>query len=87
MVPSSNEEAGHGHPWLNDPGLRYLAILDDGAFGDLDDPTRALIADELAWLLKAQLELTRVQLGEGRLPVDVVVCSETVGGVVPSEPG
>lgn len=62
----------------NDPGLRYLAILDDGAFGDLDDRTRRLVADELEWLLDAQLELMRDQLGGKGLPVEVIVRSGDV---------
>lgn len=62
----------------DDVGLRYLAILDDGAFGDIDPGTRRLVADELEWLLNAQLELTRDQLGRRDLPVDVVVRSGDV---------
>lgn len=54
-------------------GLRYLAVLDDGSFADLDGDTLDLVADELRWLLDAQLELTKRQLGAESLIVEVVV--------------
>ncbi len=54
-------------------GLRYLAVLDDDHFADLDDATMAVVTDELRWLLDAQLELTRSQLGAEGLIVEVVV--------------
>lgn len=54
-------------------GLRYLAVLDDDHFADLDDKMLALVTDELRWLLDAQLELTRDQLGADGLTVEVVV--------------
>ncbi|MCP5033979.1 MAG: hypothetical protein GY939_19430, partial [Actinomycetia bacterium] len=44
-------------------GLRYLAVLDDEHFADLDDNMLALVTEELRWLIDAQLELTRRQLG------------------------
>lgn len=47
-----------------DAGLVYLAILDDGAFGDIERSMLELAKDELAWLLDAQLELTRQQTGD-----------------------
>lgn len=62
----------------HEPGMRYLAILDQDAFGDLDDTMKRLVADELEWLLEAQLELTRDQLGAEHFPVDVVVRSGDV---------
>ncbi|MEM9135072.1 MAG: hypothetical protein AAF962_15160 [Actinomycetota bacterium] len=54
-------------------GLRYLAVLDDGSFADLDDNTLDLVADELRWLLEAQLELTKRQLDAADLIVEVLV--------------
>jgi hypothetical protein len=53
--------------------LVYLAVLDDQTFADLDHSMLALLADELAWLLDAQTELTRAELGAGDLPLDVWV--------------
>ena len=44
-------------------GLRYLAVLDDEHFADIDDNLLAVVSDELRWVLDAQLELTRNQLG------------------------
>ena len=54
-------------------GLRYLAVLDDGNFADLDGDTLDLVADELRWLLDAQLEMTKRQLDAEDLIVEVVV--------------
>ena len=54
-------------------GLRYLAVLDDDHFADLDRYMLQLVIDELEWLLDTQLELTRNQLGAEDLAVDVVV--------------
>lgn len=68
MADETNDEAG----------LRYLAILDDAHFADLAGRTRGLVADELEWLLDAQLELTRSQLGANDFPIDVVVRSGDV---------
>ncbi|MEL7207651.1 MAG: hypothetical protein AAGK32_05390 [Actinomycetota bacterium] len=65
------------------PGLRYLAILDDGNFGDLDEPTIRIVTDELRWLLDTQVDLTRHQVGAADLPVEVVVRrGDVVEGVV-----
>lgn len=44
-----------------DASLRYLAILDHGAFDGIDDAMKALIADELTWLLETQIDLARRQ--------------------------
>lgn len=54
-------------------GLRYLAVLDDDHFADLDESLLAVVTDELAWLLQAQLTLTCRQLDVPNLPVEVVV--------------
>lgn len=54
-------------------GLVYLAILDDGSFGDIDAAMLELAREELAWLLDAQLELTRSQTGLDEVAVRVVV--------------
>lgn len=54
-------------------GLVYLAILDDSAFGDIDDTMLDLARQELAWLLDAQLELTRSQTNLDDVPVRVLV--------------
>ena len=54
-------------------GLVYLAILDDAAFGDIDDSMLDLAREELAWLLDAQLELTRSQTNLEDVPVRVLV--------------
>ena len=54
-------------------GLAYLAILDDSAFGDIDTVMLELAREELAWLLEAQLDLTRSQADLGDLSVRVVV--------------
>lgn len=59
----------------NDQGrpLVYLAVLDDGHFSDLDHSMIAIVADELEWLLDAQIDLTKNQLGAGDLKVRLVV--------------
>ncbi len=44
-----------------DASLRYLAILDDGAFAGIDAGMKSVIADELAWLLETQIDLARRQ--------------------------
>ena len=54
-------------------GLVYLAILDDASFGDIDTAMLELAREELAWLLDAQLELTRSQTELDDLAVRVVV--------------
>jgi len=53
--------------------LLYLAILDDAGFADLDDSFLAVVKDELEWLLEAQLEVTKTQLGAEDLPVRVLI--------------
>ena len=68
------DEAGTANPGAgDDPGLRYLAVLDDAHFADLDRTMLGLVVEELQWLLDAQLELTRHQLGAPDLPIEVVV--------------
>lgn len=58
--------------------LAYLAILDDGAFGDIEPAMLELASDELSWLLDAQLDLTRRQTNLDDVPVRVVVRSGDV---------
>ncbi len=58
--------------------LLYLAILDDGTFGDVEEVMLGLAKDELSWLLDAQLELTKRQTGLQDVPVRVVVRSGDV---------
>ncbi len=53
--------------------LRYLAVLDDEHFSDLDRQMTELVSDELFWLLSAQIELTRSQLGVADLAVEIEV--------------
>jgi hypothetical protein len=66
------------HARDTDRGLLYLAILDDSTFGDLDDATLELAKDELAWLLDAQLDLTKSQTSAEELSVRVLVRSGDV---------
>ncbi len=54
-------------------GLLYLAILDDAHFADLDGAFLAVVKDELEWLLDAQLNVSKTQLGIEGLPVRVVI--------------
>ena len=58
---------------VGERGLRYLAVLDDKHFSDLDPSMLRLVSDELEWLLETQLELTKSQLGVDDLAVDIVV--------------
>lgn len=53
--------------------LIYLAVLDDGHFADLDSSIIDVLLDELDWLLDAQLELTKEQLGADELDVRRIV--------------
>ncbi len=61
-----------------DRGLVYLAILDDSAFGDIDEAMLDLASEELGWLLHAQLDLTRSQTNLTDVPVRVLVRSGDV---------
>ncbi len=54
-------------------GLLYLAILDNAGFADLDAAFLAVVKDELEWLLDAQLNVTKTQLGVDELPVRVLI--------------
>ncbi len=63
-------------------GLRYLAVLDDGHFADLDNNMLALVTEELHWLLDAQLELTRRQLGATDLAIEVIVSTGDIADAV-----
>lgn len=56
-----------------DRGLVYLAILDDSTFGDIDHSMLDLAKDELAWLLDAQLELSKSQTGIDDVAIRVLV--------------
>jgi ABC-type antimicrobial peptide transport system ATPase subunit len=68
-----------------DRSLRYLAVLDDEHFADLDRSMLDIVADELNWMLDAQLELTKSQVGADQLEVSVdVVTGEVVELVVAS---
>lgn len=42
-----------------DSDLRYVAVVDDQHFGDVDDATMDMVADELRFLLRAQLIAVR----------------------------
>lgn len=57
----------------NEKGVLYLAVLDDAHFADLDERFLAVVTDELRWLLDAQLEVTKTQLGVEDLPVRVLI--------------
>ncbi len=61
-----------------DRPLRYLAVLDDEHFADLDRLMIGLVTDELEWLLDAQIELTRSQLKADDLDVQVEVAAGRV---------
>lgn len=54
-------------------GLVYLAIIDQDTFADLDDSMVDLVQDELEWLLDAQIELSKEQIGAQDLAVRVLV--------------
>ncbi|MEZ5342231.1 MAG: universal stress protein [Acidimicrobiales bacterium] len=64
----------------NDASLRYLAILDDATFSGIDASLRAVVADELTWLLETQIDLARRQTGIDRR-VRLQVESGEVGSV------
>lgn len=66
-------------------GLVYLAILDNGTFGDIDQAMLELARDELAWLLDAQLELTRKQIGARDVAVRVLVRAGDVADEIAAE--
>ncbi len=53
--------------------MAYLAILDDGAFSDIDPAMLDLAGDELSWLLDAQLDLAKRQTNLDDVPVRVLV--------------
>jgi len=61
-----------------DAPLLYLGIIDRTHFGDLDDGYISLIAEELEWLLDAQLRLVADQLGVGELDARILVRSGAV---------
>lgn len=67
---------GEGRP------LVYLAVLDDSGFGDLDESMLSIVSDELAWLLDAQVELSRTQVGADDLPVSIEVRAGSVSALV-----
>lgn len=62
-----------------DSSLVYLAVLDDGSFSDLDESMLDLVADELEWVLEAQIEMAKTQVGSPVVPVRLIV---RYGGVV-----
>jgi len=53
--------------------LRYLAILDDDQFGDLNPKLAEMVAAELTWLLKAQLRMIDL-LTEPAVEATVEIC-------------
>jgi len=53
--------------------LRYLAILDDDQFGDLNPKLAEMVAAELTWLLKAQLRMIDL-LTEPDVEATVEIC-------------
>jgi hypothetical protein len=53
--------------------LVYLALLDNDSFSDLDKSMLDLVADELEWVLEAQIEMTTAQVGAPLVPVRLVV--------------
>lgn len=76
-----------------DRPLHYLAVLDDEHFADLDRSMIGLLTDELEWLLHAQVELARAQVGADGLDVSIEVrpgqvvdiVAETVARIGPAE--
>ncbi len=56
-----------------DKALVYLALLDNDSFSDLDRSMLDLVADELEWVLEAQIEMTTTQVGAPLVPVRLVV--------------
>ncbi|MGI9613616.1 MAG: hypothetical protein ACR2QO_11935 [Acidimicrobiales bacterium] len=65
-----------------DRPLRYLAVLDDEHFADLDDAMLKILTKELHWLLDAQLELTKSQVGGDGLDVSIEVAAGRVVDLV-----
>ena len=51
----------------------YLAVLDDAHFADVEHEMLALAKQELAWLLDAQVDLTKRQAGWPDAEVDVLI--------------
>jgi len=70
--PSSVRQALKRAAEVERPML-YLAVLDPENFGDLDSPTTSLVVEELKWLLDAQLDLVKSQLGVEDHEVEVLV--------------
>ncbi len=56
-----------------DKPLVYLALLDNDSFSDLDQSMLDLVADELEWVLEAQIEMTTAQVGAPLVPVRLIV--------------
>jgi len=67
--------------------LRYLAVLDDEHFADLDEAMLEIVSGELHWLLDAQLELTKSQVGAEDLDVPISVAAGQVVDVVAASVG
>lgn len=53
--------------------MRYLAILDDGQFGDLTPRLAEMVTAELSWLLQAQLRMIDL-LTEPKVETEVEIC-------------
>ncbi len=56
----------------DDAALIYLAILDEETFDDVEDEMGLVLVDELEWLLDAQVNLAKSQIG-AEVPVRVLV--------------
>jgi hypothetical protein len=61
------------HAVENNGAFVHLAVLDDASFADVEDHVMIIVAEELEWLLEAQVYLVRRQIGADDLPVRVVV--------------
>ncbi len=56
-----------------DAALVYLAVLDSDHFGDLNTTMSSVVEQELHWLLEAQLDLTKDQVGQPERQTRVIV--------------
>ena len=65
-------------------GIVYLAILDAPTFGDLDDSLAEVVAQELTWLLEAQLRLVDREEASTVVPTRTLVRTGDVAEEVAS---